>query len=176
MRVDPEATLRCWALDVDLAGRTYPIPALPAADWLLPITTGTWLDIVPGLLTDPTAVDDLLLDGELTYAECKRAAQGAVGAASGMAWWTALRLARAATDSWISGELTLRGVDPHRWPLAAYLAAAYRAATEHLEPGKRMSLDMELDRPPAGVPAEEWWDGDAAAQGFMSAMGAQGGG
>lgn len=170
MKIDPAATLRCWAVDVDVAGQTYTIPALPAAPWLLALVTGTYLDVVPGLLTIPDALDDQLADG-LLGAECRTAARAAIAAASGTTWWTAARLARAIHDSWIIGEFTLFGVDPARVPLAAYLAAGYRAVTKYLDDQKRARLDMELDSPPPGVAPEEWWDEDAASAGFLAAMG-----
>ena len=54
MKIEPAAILRCWPIDVDLAGDTYTIPPLPAADWLVAIADGTYLDLVPGLIGDPS--------------------------------------------------------------------------------------------------------------------------
>lgn len=174
MRIDPEATLRCWPIDVDVAGDTYTIPALPASSWLLNVAAGSYLDVVPGMLTDPTVLDDrLLLDGDLGD-ECTAVARAAITAASGTAWWTAIRLTRAVTDTWIGSELTLRGVDPTSVSYATYLAAAYRVATRYADAQTRFQVDVELDKPPAGVAPEDWFDEDAAGDLFEAAMSAGG--
>jgi hypothetical protein len=167
MQIDPAAALALWAVDVDLVDRVYTIPALPASEWVLAILAGSWADIVPGLIADRDDLDDLILDGEVTSADCEAAARDALAAASGLKWWTAVRLARAAAETWIGSELALRGLDPSRMPLGAYLAATYRAAAREMEDSKRAQLDMELDRPPKGVSAAERFDETAAADAFM---------
>lgn len=175
MNFDPEACLRSWALDVDIAGATYTIPALPASGWLMAVASGSYLDIVPGLLEGPgEALDDLLLDGD-PDGLCQAAARAAIGAASGTSWWTATRLARAISTTWIGGEFTLQGVDADRVPFGAYLAAAYRLVSRRLDDQQRARLDMELAAPPTGVAPEEWFDEGAAAAGFEAAMAAQSG-
>lgn len=168
MNIEPIAILRCWAIDVDIGEDTYTIPPRPASDWLLPVAADSYLDIVPGLLEDPTALDDQLAEGDLGD-ECRDAARAAVTAAAGCPWWTARRLAGFVAGSWIGGELTLRGVDPTQLSLASYLAAVYRLATKHMEEAKKSALDMQLDQPPTEVPPEEWWDEDAAAASFEAA-------
>lgn len=168
MRFDPEAALRCWPVHLDLADRTWTIPALPAADWMAATLSG-WLDIIPGLLVDPADLDDLLDDGTVGYTDCVAAARDALEAAAGCRWWTAQRLIHAACD-WgsIGGELLLRGINPAVAPLGAVLAAAYRTATRHAEPAERARIDFELDRPPTGIPAAEWFDESEAAEAFMA--------
>lgn len=168
MRFDPEVGLRRWPVHVDLADRTWTIPALPAADWMAATLAG-WLDIVPGLTTDADQLDDLLDAGTIGYDDCVAAARDALEAAAGCRWWTAQRLVHAACD-WdtIGGELLLRGVDPAIAPLGAVLAAAYRVATRHAEPVERARIDHELDKPPAGIPVREWFDEAEAADAFMA--------
>lgn len=170
MRTDPAATLRCWAVDVDLCGRTFTIPAMPAGPWLLALLAGTVTAVVPGMLDDGDDVDDLLLDGDLPWDELERAALDAVEAASGMRWWTAYRLARAATSTELGGEVLSRGVDPGRLSLGAYLLAAYRLAVRHMAEKKRREWERELDKPPAGVSAAEVYDDGEAEAAFMAAM------
>lgn len=173
MDIDPAATLRCWRIDVDVAGTLYTIPALPAVDWLTPIVDGSHFDIVPGLLSDEDGadVDDRLLAGTVTHVEIQAASRAAIAAAAGMKWWTAQRLAYAALSTWVGGELLLRGVDPARVSLGGYLAAAYRAVTRSTNESQRNRIDMDLERPPAGLPPQEWFDEDEAADNFASAMG-----
>lgn len=168
MNIDGAATLRVWSVDVDVGGNTYTIPARPASEWLLAVATGSNLDVVPGLLEDPAALDDALAAGDLA-ADCMNAARAAITAAAGCPWWTAARLARAVGDTWIGGELTLKGVDPARMSFGAYLAAVYRLATRYLDEAKKARLDAELDQPPMDLPVEQWWDEDAAAAGFEAA-------
>lgn len=168
MRFDPEAGLRCWPVDVDVGGRTWTIPALPAADWMAAALTG-WLDIVPGLVDQPAALDDVLDDGTVSYDDCVAAARDALEAAAGCRWWVALRLVHTVCDwATVGGELLLRGVDPGTAPLGAVLAAAYRAATRNADDPQRARIDLALDRPPEGVPVDEWFDEDAAADAFMA--------
>lgn len=174
MDVDPAATLRCWAVEVELAGRTWTIAARPAADWLL-AAIGPWSDIVPGLVDDPDDdLDDLIADGTVGSDELRQAAQDALTATAGLKWWTAEHLARVAVTTWLAGEVLLSGVDPAAAPFGAYLAAAYRAATRHMTKEDRLKFDLDLTQPPAGVDPEEWFDEDAAAAGFMAALGGAG--
>lgn len=172
MRIDPAATLRCWAVDVDLAGLTVTVPPLPAGPWLLAMLEGTSTAVIPGMLADDAAgeVDDLLLGGALLWADLERAALDAVEAVSGTRWWTAYRLAHAATATALGGELVSRGVDPERVPLGAYLLAAHRLGVRNMEDPKRRQWERELDRPPPGVKAAEVYDDAEAEAAFMAAM------
>ncbi len=174
MDIDPAATLRCWRIDVDVAGTVYTIPALPAVDWLTLIVDGSHFDIIPGLLSDEdgAGIDDQLLAGTLGHSEIQAAARAAIAATAGMKWWTAQRLAYAALSSWVGGELLLRGVDPARVSLGGYLAAAYRAVTRTADESQRNRIDMDLEQPPVGLAPEEWFDEDEAADNFAAAMGA----
>lgn len=171
MRPDPLATLRCWALDVDVAGVTYTIAAHPAQVWLLAILSGSYVDVVPGLLTERGALNDAIIDGTVDPDELLGAARDAIAATAGTPWWSAIRLAQATADTWVGAELLLHGVDPGAVSLAAYLAAALRAATKDMDATGRAQLAYDLDRPPEGVPAEQWFDEDAAAAGFLAALG-----
>ncbi len=174
MQIDPVATLRCWQVDVDLAGHTITIPALPAQAWLVAVVVDGWAGVVPGLADVPDEVDDLIAAGRIRSTDCTRAARDALAAAGGCPWWTAQRLAHAVASHPLGPELALRAVDPSRLSLAAYLAAGYQAAARNLDKAKLARLDWQLDQPPAGIPAEEWWDEDAAAAGFMAAIGGSG--
>lgn len=172
--LDPVAALRCWTIDVDVAGATYTVPARPAVDWLLAITDGAWADIVPGLL-DPDQsgpLEDAIADLAVDPDELRAAAQAALAEAAGTKWWTARTLASAITATpEMVGLLLTRGIDPGHVSLGGYLVAGYSLAVRGMDKMDRARFDMDLQRPPAGVPVEEWWDEDAAADSFMSAMG-----
>lgn len=171
MQIDPVACLRCWQVDVDVGPHTVTIPALPARPWLVALVTAGWAGIVPGLVpVMPDEVDEAVLAGTVGPAELDRAARAALAAAAGCPWWTAERLVYGCADMALCADLTLRGVDPDRTPLGAYLLAGYTSAVRGLKPERRAQLDMQLDRPPADVPAEEWFDRETAAAGFMAAM------
>lgn len=159
MHIDPEATLRCWPVAVDVGGDTYRIPALPASAWLVAVH-GTWTGIVPGMLEDADDLDDAIADGHVPHAECVRAARAAVEAAAGTRWWTASRLAHTAGDT-VGAELLLRGVDADRVSFAAWLLAAYRVATRHAKDVDIAQLDAQLDAPPEGLRPEEWFGDDS---------------
>lgn len=169
VQIDPAATLAQWAIDVDIGDQSYTIPGLPASEWLLAVLGGSWMDIVPGLLDDESGdrLDERIISGAIAFDDLVGPARDALAAASGTRWWTAARLAQASADTWLGHELQLRGLDPARMPFAAWLAGAYRAATRALDDPKRMQLDMELDRPPKGVPLEEWFNEQEAADSFM---------
>src|SRR5690606_1536372 len=135
MRIDPTAALRCWSIDVDIAGGTYTIPPLPAADWISAVQDG-WLAIVPGLLQDADHLDDLIADGQLSYDDCRRAAQDALAAAAGTKWWTATRLVGWVLHERIAGRLALKGVDPSQVSLAGLFLAAYETVASSVEKAK----------------------------------------
>lgn len=172
---DPAATIRPWAIDVDLAGSTYTIPALPARDWIEATLEPGWEAVVPGLLGgDLNALEELMVDGAVGTAALRTAAQDALAAAAGLKWWTAENLTRAVVGSWVSAELTTRGVDSTTIPLGAYLHAAYHLAVSRMKPEQKMQLDAALTQPPPGMDPREWFDEDEAAANFERAMAARG--
>lgn len=176
IQFDLAATLEPVEIDVEVAGGTYTVPALPASDWLVVIAEGSWGDIVPGLLDPDTTGDleDRIADLAVDHEELRIAAQAALAAAAGVKWWTARLMAVTAVTTRLAAHLRLHGIDPTVVSLGAYLSAAYNAATEGMDRAARAQFDMELQRPPVGVAPEEWYDEDAAAEGFLAAMGAMG--
>jgi hypothetical protein len=170
VRFDPAASLKCWTVDVHAADRRYTIPALRATPWLLAVLEGSPLAVVPGLLADETALDDLLLDGLIDVAELTAAAHAAVEAAAGVRWWVAERLTASIAGTALGGELVLRGVDPDRVSLGAYLLAGWRRAVTLMSERDRFRWEAELERPPAGVSVDEAYDAAEGEALFMAAM------
>lgn len=170
MHIDPHATLRLWSVDVDIAGRTYTIPPLPARDWIV-AAHGDWADIVPGLLAGADDLDEAIADGRVGHGECVTAARAALAAASGTKWWTAQRLAHCAGEN-IGAELVRVGVDPDRIPFARWLQVTYLVATRHAKDVDVARIDAELDSPPQGLAVDEWWDDSAEIGSFAAAMAA----
>jgi hypothetical protein len=135
--------MRCWALTVDLGGREFEIPALPAVDWwpvLVDPTAASFLDLLKS--TDESSsfdLDSALLDGTLTGAELGEAMADAVAEATGRSLHASFVLATVANSQWpiIGGELAQRGF---RWdvaPIGAALDAIYALVTGGLEDKNR---------------------------------------
>lgn len=146
MEVDPLASMRCWALELELGGRTFDVPALPAADWWPVLISGDLsqiLDFVVSTPGDPLDLDELLLTGEVTQDQLAQALTDAVEETSGRPLHAALVLASLAAMHWasINGALVLRGFRWDQQPLGAALDAIYAEVTGRL---KKEQLDEFL--------------------------------
>lgn len=181
MSVEAAASLRLWAITVDLGGQEYTIPAKPAADWVVAVLNAED-EIFPVLsLLEPddyeAAKDRVLIDMAVSFEEVAEVSKQALSAVSGWKWWSAEVLIHSAAAEWrlISGEMTKRGLDPNRLPLGAWLNGLYAMATEKLTASERMAFDMRLDRPPATADVKpedrESWAAEAFAAAIMEAGG-----
>lgn len=157
MDVDPLASMRCWAIELELGGRTYDVPALPAVDWWLVLVSGNLsmiLDFVVSTPDDPFNLDDLLLEGKIDAAELGEALNDALEAAAGRAFHPAFVLAVVASNQWaaVGGEMVRRGF---RWDvqsLSAALDLIYAVIVssldkEHLEKFQAILEDQSLTQP-----------------------------
>lgn len=134
MDVDPVASMRCWPITIELGGREYEIPALPAVDWWLVLIEYNVLAVLDIVESGPE-VDDLLLDGRISGEELTTALTDAIEAATGRSLHAGYVLATAAVSSWaiIGGSLAQRGF---RWdvqPIGAALDAIYSLMVDGLE-------------------------------------------
>lgn len=150
MDVDPAASMRCWAVEVQLGGRLFEVPPLPAADWWPVLTSGNLgiiLDFLPS--TDSDAIDEMLLAGELDTT----ALTDAVEVAAGRSLHAAIVLAVVAKQNWavISGRLAQRGFRWDMMPLGAALDAIYAMAVENMTEENRAKFEALLDAAPAGL-------------------------
>jgi hypothetical protein len=176
---DALAALKIWALDVDLGGQTFTVPALPAADWFLAILAeDVPLPLIPGLLDGEAEgeITDMLLAGEITPDDVIKRSRELLTAAAGRPWWEADRLIRSSAASWniIGGELTRLGVDLHAVSLAAALNAIYVICVRTMDEKERNKFDIELRVPPVGVEgvdSQELYDERAATNAFLALMG-----
>lgn len=157
--MDPLAALKCWPITVELGGREFTIPPLPAAEWFLAVLGEKPLPIVPGLLSpeDEEVVSDLIVFGRVGLQEVVAVSREALELASGWRWWEADRLIRSAGAQWklLGGELTRYGVDLNVLPLGAVLNALYSMAVKGLNEQKRQALDFQISQPPAELAEEE---------------------
>lgn len=137
MEVEPLASMRCWAIELELGGRTYEVPALPAVDWwpvLVSADLGKILDFVESTPEDPFNLDDLLLDGAFTAEELTTALTDALEETAGRSFHAAFVLATVATSQWaaINGTLAQTGFRWDEQPLGAALDAVYAVVTSRL--------------------------------------------
>lgn len=179
MAVDALAALKVWALEVELGGEVFVVPAQPASDWFLAVLDEeTALPLIPGMM-EPDAEDrinDLLLDEAITIELLVTRQRELLTAAAGRPWWEADRLIRSSGRDWhiIGGELTRLGVDLDKVSLAAALNTIYVICIRTMDEQERNKFDIDLRLPPIGVEgvsAEELYDERAATAAFAALMG-----
>jgi hypothetical protein len=150
-KFDAVASLRIWAVEVELGGRTLRIPPLPAADWL-PALMGA--DVL-GLrrLADDIDLDELLLDEGVTVAELTEALELLLESATGRNPWSAFLLAHMAAEHWhvIGADLVRAGLRFESISIAAALDAIYGSACRSMDEKGIARFNAALDRPPAGT-------------------------
>lgn len=133
MAVDPAASMRIWAVELELGAgatrRVFEVPALPAADWFPLLVSGDLGGIID-ILDDSTQVDEMLVSGEVSAEDLTTALTAVVEQVSGRPLHAALALAQIANDLWpaIGGEMALAGFRWDQQPIAAALDAIDRAA------------------------------------------------
>lgn len=173
------SALASWPVRVSLGGLVYTIPPRPALAWIIPMSDQDWLGIVPGMLTDDAdTFDDLMDGGVVTVKDCVDASRDAIGSASGMAWWSAIKLACAVTgNSEMAGELALQGIDASRVSIGALLQATYRLLVREADKKQRRKIDADLKRPPDDVSASgaKQYDPKVAANLFEQMARSRGG-
>lgn len=126
MDVDPLASMRCWAIEVELGGRTYTVPALPAADWW-PVLAANDQALILDMIVSTEDLDERLLTGEISRGELATALRDAIEEAAGRPAHAAFVLAVVAEMRWseINGVLAQRGFRWDVMPLGAALDAIY---------------------------------------------------
>ena len=127
MSPDPLASMRCWPITVELGGREFEIPALPAVDWWPVIVSADPADFFDILRSDSEedlfALDTLLLNGELTGSDLGTAMADAIEAATGRSLTAAFVLAVVATQHWgvVGAEVARTGFRWDVMPIGAAL-------------------------------------------------------
>jgi hypothetical protein len=168
-KFDPVASLRIWAVEVDLAGRVLRIPPLPAADWL-PIVMRLDLN---GLLdlADEIEIDELLLDGVITYEQLQDALTLLLEGAAGRPAWTTFALAHLAAEHWrtIGGDLARRGVQLGTLPLGGALDAIYGSLAAHMDEKGLAELHRVFDKAPdePATPSRRYGPVPASAEQYV---------
>jgi hypothetical protein len=135
--VDPLASMRCWAIEIELGGRTYDVPALSAVDWWPVLGDANPLAVLD--IIESSDLDERLLTGELDHADLIDALREAVEEVSGRSFHAAVILVMTANSQWpvINGHLVQRGFRWEGQPLGAALDAVYAVVTTALDDKKR---------------------------------------
>lgn len=138
MDVDPAASMRCWAVELELGGRVFNIPALPAVDWWPVVSefnlTGI-LDFIVSTPDDPDNLDDLLLSGAFTTEELTEVLTDAFEEVAGRSLHASYVIASVAGTSWsvVNGALAMAGFRWDQQPLGAALDALYAVIVSRLD-------------------------------------------
>jgi hypothetical protein len=155
MDVDPIASMRCWSLTVELGGREYEIPALPAADWW-PVIAGGDLMSVTDLFTKLDDFDEMLLDGTIDGAELGRVLTETVEQIAGRSLHVTYVLATVAGTQWpvVGGQLAQDGFRWDVMPIGAALDAIYSLIVNGLEDENRKKFLALLDNEALTTPKD----------------------
>lgn len=145
MDVDPAASLRIWAVEFELGGRTFEVPALPAADWLPLLLEGDPLAVLD--LGDLGEIDEMILGGEVTSEELGKALTMVIEQATGRSFHAALVLAQVAKMQWpiIGGDLVRRGMRFDQVSIGAALDAIHATILGLLKPEAAEKFQALLD-------------------------------
>lgn len=151
MNVDPAASVQVWAIEIDLGGRTFEVPALPASHWLPVLLDGNPLLVLDFIESTPVDddVDSLILSGQVGRDELVEALVIAIEQAAGRDFHAAFVLAQVARAQWasVSGLLTERGFRWDEAPLGAALDAIYAIVVKHLDEQALTRFHQLLDNP-----------------------------
>jgi hypothetical protein len=130
VNVDPLASMRCWAIEFELEGRTYDVPALSAVDWWPVLGDANPLSVLD--IVESNDLDERLLVGELNHADLLDALRDVVEESAGRSFHAAVILVMVANSQWpvINGQLTRHGFRWEGQPLGAALDAVYAVVVE----------------------------------------------
>jgi hypothetical protein len=146
--VDPIASMRCWALTVELGGRDFDIPPLPAVDWW-PVLTGGTAEVFLDLLRSDSGsdLDEMLLSGQITGDELYSVMSDAIEEATGRSLHVAFVLATVAQGQWpvIGGALAQAGFRWDVMPIGAALDAIHAVIMAGLDEGNTRKFQDLLE-------------------------------
>lgn len=151
-----------------LDGRDYPVPYASAAEWLGVLGHNPRLLVVQLAPGAADAAAERVLDGSLTEKDLENASFALLSEHTGLDWWVALKLVYISLHVSTLGELTLRGVDPHRVSIGQWCAAVRSLMFRNLDQKERLKLEFDLSLPPPGY--EDAWDHEDAGFAAMAAL------
>jgi len=153
VEVDPAASLQLWAVEIELGGRTFEVPALPASAWFPVLVEGDplrVLDLIPSSLDgDGPDVDEMILSGEVSGEDLVNALVDAIEEVAGRDFHAAFVLATMAHTQWplIGGLMAQSGFLWDAAPIGAALDAIYAVVSAHLKEDARQRFEALLNTP-----------------------------
>lgn len=151
MNVDPSASMRVWAVEIELGGRTFDVPALPAADWFPVLAEGDPMRVLDMIesSSDGPDLDDMILNGQVTGEEIIESLIEAIEEVAGRPFHTAVILAAFSSAQWanIGGELARRGFRWDVMSIGAALDALYLTIVERVKSDQLPRFHALLENP-----------------------------
>jgi len=138
---------------VELAGRTYTFPALPAVDWLS-VLMAEDLDLERMVLELCPGGHVLLFEESLELDGLYEVLLDVIEQVSGRKWWIALRFIGVIRANWnvLGAEMFYRGIDPTRLSLSGWLDAMLVLTLKAMDP---KDVTMFVSRLEVSPPGEE---------------------
>jgi len=158
-------------VDLELAGKTYTFPAVPAVQWLAQLMQD---DLDPDQIILELCQDgyELLLDEDLGAEDLYHALLDVIGQVSGRKWWIALRLIGVVKANWnvLGAEMFYRHIDPTVLSLSAWLDVMLVLTIRAMDAKDVSMFTSRLELPPPGetIPEEEM---EMSADQFLSMAG-----
>lgn len=159
MDVDPLASMRRWAITIELGGGEYEIPALSAVDWWPVLAEGNPAAILDFLRSNDPAndadLDMLILNGSITGKELGEVLTAAIEEVTGRSAHVAFTLAMAATIAWptLGGQMAKSGFNWEIQPIGAALDLIYLLFLSSLEEEPRKKFEALLEKGSDGKPS-----------------------
>lgn len=133
---------------MESGGFVCTFPALTAAQWLELLAEGNWPVRVLHRIPDDQ-YDAFLSLPDLDRARLMRLSRLILETAGGRRWWEVQRVAESVISSpQVLGAVLLRGVDPERMTLAAFVCVVWALLTQSGDDMQRAQAEMELTMPP----------------------------
>jgi len=152
-----DAAFRSGPFTVTVRGADYTIPARNAARWMTMLSHPQWAVEVLYALTPESRGRflDHAEEGDADGPYLSEMARELLSRAAGCPWWEAERLASYALTPEALGALLLKGLDPNRLTLAAFLAAMRSLIMSGLPDTDRMRMEAELTMVPPEAVAQQ---------------------
>lgn len=174
MDVDSIASMRCWALTVELGGRDFDIPPLPAVDWWPVLTSGTAEVFLDLLRSDSGSdLDEMLLSGQITGDELSSVMSDTIEEATGRSLHVAFVLATVATSQWpvVGGALAQAGFRWDVMPIGAALDAVHSVILAGLSEENARKFQELLENETISRPGKKRGPSDRVVSEFESMAG-----
>lgn len=112
--------------------------------------------IFPGLAEDPEIVEDALTAGQISIHDLSSKTKELLTVVCGRPWYAAMKMLALAQSRWsiLGTALMLKGVDPEKVSLSAWLDGLWTVIFEHLPKDQWTRVASQIEAPPAPEPGE----------------------